>query len=153
MRPFGVSGCALAALVASACGPRGSPDSGAACIPGVWESPPLTCRTVCPGRPQCGAADCSLRDLLVLLEGGDGLSVRVSVSFVAKSLTGGPRTTTVWSVAGDELILGSSSPQKWTCDSSSLSVGLQTLARSDVALTRAVLGANQSSEWENVALE
>lgn len=151
MRPFEMSGCAMAVLLATSCGAVVEPPG--ECIPGVWESPPLTCRTVCPGRTECDAGDCSLRDLEVLLQGGEAVSVRVSVSFLQKRLTAGPRTTTNWSVRGDEFSLGGSTAQSWSCDSSSLSVGLQTFARSDAAVSRAVLIATQSNEWDNVALE
>lgn len=141
-------------ITTTGCGapPPGTEDP-ARCVVGVWESPPLSCRTVCPGRPQCDAADCSLRDLMVLLEGGGGVSVRVSLSLSQRSLTGGPRSDVAWSVDGERLVLDGKAEDKWQCSTTSLSFGFQTISRSDSSVATAVLGAIRSNEWDHVPLE
>ena len=62
-------------IILTGCEPRASE-----CFLGVWQAPALTCRTTCPGQPECAASDCALVSLFALNPDGGTVDVSVTTS-------------------------------------------------------------------------
>ena len=124
------------------------------CFVGVWQAPSLTCRTTCPGQPECAANDCALVSLFALNPDGGTVDVSVTTSNETKRMSSyGQVSHSAWRVEGQLLILGDREGQEWTCEGQSLTLGLSSLGKTEGWLVKAFERADSAGQWRDVSGE